>query len=277
MTALPYAEVIGDPIAHSKSPLIHRFWLDKIGHAAEYRATRVTARQLPQYLGQRRADPYWRGCSVTAPLKRLAAAAIGDPTGVCASLGAVNCVVRTPLGCTISANTDIAGLVEALAGVSVAGGKACIIGAGGAAWTALCYLVQHRVDEIAVIARDAAKAGTMRQILARPPAFEVHGLADAALAMRGAGLVINASPLGMTGAPGMPQPLLDALPAGATLLDMVYAPVETELLAAARAKGMTAIDGLAMLVGQAAPAFELFFGAPAPRQYDAELRALLAA
>ena len=92
---VPYAEVIGDPVGHSKSPLIHKFWLLKLGIAAVYRATRVAPRELAAFLKQRRADLYWRGCNVTAPHKREAARLVGDPIGACAWLGAVVVPINT--------------------------------------------------------------------------------------------------------------------------------------------------------------------------------------
>ena len=274
MTSL-YAEVIGDPIDHSKSPLIHRFWLGKSGVDADYRATRVGIADLTSYLDARRRDPAWRGCNVTAPLKRAAAAEVGDPAGACASLGAVNCVVRSPLGCTFGFNSDVAGIDEMLAGLELSDSKVCIIGAGGAARAALCALNKRPPAEIALIARDVGRARMLRRLLPKSVRLGVRSFSGAVEALNGAKLVVNASPLGMAGQPGMPPPILDGLPAGAVIFDMVYAPLETPLLKAARERQLRAIDGLTMLIGQAAPAFELFFGKPAPREHDAQLKALL--
>lgn len=273
---VPYAEVIGDPVAHSKSPLIHKFWLQKLGIAADYRATRVAPRELAAFLKQRRADLYWRGCNVTAPHKREAARLVGDPIGACAWLGAVNTIVRTPLGCEIGSNTDVQGIADAVGGLNLEGGRACLIGAGGAARAALCFL-QSRSAHVAIVARDRRKGDALADKFAGDT--EVHDFDNAAAAMRDASLIVNATPLGMTGQVSMSPNVLEGLAAarpGAAVLDMVYAPVETALLRAARERGLVAIDGLAMLIGQAAPAFEIFFGRPAPREYDSELRELLA-
>ncbi len=276
---IPYAEVIGDPIGHSMSPLIHKYWLEKTGGAGDYRATRVAAGGLAAYLERRRSDPYWRGCSVTAPLKREAAELLGDPTGICSWIGAVNCVFRSALG-LVPANSDIAGIDSALAGVRLEGEKISLIGAGGAAASALCYLIGRRPGAIDLIARDPAKATKLR---GRVPSstrdlVEIVPLAEAQSSVGSASLIVNATPMGMNGGPPIAPALLEGVSeakAGATMFDMVYAPAETELLSAARERGFACISGLAMLVGQAAPAFETFFGRPAPREHDSELMELL--
>jgi shikimate dehydrogenase len=279
----PYAEVIGDPIGHSKSPLIHGFWLEALGLAGDYRAVQVPAGGLASYLESRRGDPFWRGCNVTAPLKREAAELLGDPTGICAWLGAVNCVFRSPLACAVPANTDLAGIAEALDGVKLEGEKACLIGTGGAAMAALCYLLGRHVGTVSVLARDRTKAEALCRLVPKPQAASLApaGLEQAAAAVGGARLVVNATPMGMRGGPAPRPEIVDALAGAlgpdASVFDMVYSPPETALLAAARARGAHCIDGLTMLVGQAAPAFETFFGAPAPRARDPELRARLAA
>ena len=94
----PYAEVIGDPIAHSKSPLIHNFWLNALGIDAEYRATRVAAADLGAFFERRRADPAWRGCNITIPHKQAALDHVADPGDVRGSIGAINTVFRGEQG-----------------------------------------------------------------------------------------------------------------------------------------------------------------------------------
>jgi predicted house-cleaning NTP pyrophosphatase (Maf/HAM1 superfamily) len=122
-----YAEVIGDPISHSKSPLIHGFWLEKLGIAADYRACHVPSQDLPAYLASRRADPHWRGCNVTIPHKALA-------------IGAVNTVVPLPGGGLGGTNTDVDGVADAVGDLRLDGRHAVVIGAGGAA-RALAMLI----------------------------------------------------------------------------------------------------------------------------------------
>lgn len=275
---VPYAEVIGDPIGHSKSPLIHRFWLEKLGIGAEYRPLRLGTKQFAAYLADRKADSCWRGCNVTAPLKSRAAQLVGTPTGLCDFVGAVNCIVRTPLSCMFGTNTDLDGIGEALTGQDLQTSNICLIGAGGAARAALCYLVRHKARSIAVVAREAAKAEALTKSVAKgSTALASAGIDQAAAAIAAASILINATPMGMTAGPEMEPLILNNVAAGQTVFDMVYAPVETDLLRRAGKVGAKTVDGLTMLIGQAAPAFELFFGEPAPRQYDGELRKLLKA
>ena len=113
----PYAEVIGDPIAHSKSPIIHGFWLEKLGIDAEYRATRVTSDDLPRFIAERRADPAWRGCNVTIPHKVAMLDLVDDPGGVRDSIGAMNTVVRQGPDTLFGTNTDAAGFYAPIADV----------------------------------------------------------------------------------------------------------------------------------------------------------------
>ncbi|MBA3676082.1 MAG: shikimate dehydrogenase [Sphingosinicella sp.] len=277
----PYAEVIGDPISHSKSPLIHGFWLEKLGLEGEYRATRVEGASLRSYLETKRNDIWWRGCNVTAPLKEKAAEQVGAPSGLCQFLGAVNCITRTPLSCLVGANSDLAGLKEALSDVELKGAHAVLIGAGGAARAALCHLVSNQVRQVTILARNEARASALASLI--PPSagtkMEAATFDRFPGARQGVDLLINATPMGMRGGPSMHPALIDWLATGGReetcAFDMVYDPIETEFLAAALAGGARIKDGLHMLIGQAAPAFELFFGAAAPREHDVELRALV--
>lgn len=274
----PYAEVIGDPVAHSKSPLIHGFWLEKLGMDGEYRRTRIGAGELPSYLEARRRDIWWRGCNVTAPLKEEAAASVGAPAGLCRFLGAVNCITRTPLSCMVGTNTDLAGLKEALSDIDLVGTHVVLIGAGGAARAALCHLASSRARLVTILARDEKKASALASLLpaAGETRVEFAALDHFPTAAEGARLVINATPMGMRGGPVMPAFILDRLarkrdePTFA--FDMIYDPLESDFLAASRTGGARIKDGLHMLIGQAAPAFELFFGAAPPREHDRELR-----
>jgi shikimate dehydrogenase len=273
---IPYAEVIGDPVAHSKSPLIHKFWLERLGLEGDYRAERVQPGQLRAHLDRRRADPFWRGSNVTAPLKARAASLVSDPTGLCARIGAMNAVFRSPLGRSLGANTDMIGIAAALGDAAAPGQRACVIGAGGAARAALEYLRLRGVSDVHLIVRDVARGRNVHRAFATGGA--VHALDDEAAAIAGAHWLINASPLGMAGRAPMPRPILDALEGmddSGIVFDMVYSPVGTALLGRANALGRRNVDGLDMLIGQAAPAFALFFGAPAPRDCDATLRAVL--
>jgi shikimate dehydrogenase len=273
---IPYAEVIGDPVAHSKSPLIHKFWLERLGLEGDYRAERLRAGELKAHLERRRADPFWRGCNVTAPLKARAASLVVDPTGICARIGAMNAIFRSPLGRSLGANTDMIGIAAALGDAAAPGQRACVIGAGAAARAALEYRRLRGTSDVRLIVRDVPRGRNVMRELATGGA--VHGLADGGAAIAGAQWLINASPLGMAGMAPMPAAVLDAVEGmddRGIIFDMVYSPLETALLRRAAALGRETVDGLAMLIGQAAPAFALFFGVPAPRERDAELRAML--
>lgn len=272
----PYAEVIGEPIAHSKSPLIHNFWLGKLGIDAEYRACHVRPGELADYFARRREDSAWHGCNVTIPHKERVAAFLDRPDAKAGAIGATNTVFRLAGGGLGGTNTDVDGVREAIAAVEASGRPVVVIGAGGAARAAFALLAGESCASVTVIARNAGKA---RQAAADCGlAVDVAAFAPASGAFAGAALIINATQLGMTGEQPMPDVVLDQLAEtapDALVFDMVYAPLETALLKRARASGRRTADGLQMLIGQAATAFECFFGARPPRDCDAGLRELL--
>jgi len=284
MSGLPFAEVIGDPIAHSKSPLIHGFWLHRLGLAGEYRATHVRPEELAAFIADRRTDPLWRGCNVTLPHKQAVMAELDRIDPVAAAIGAVNVVVPEVNG-LVGYNSDAAGFLEPLRPLLAERHLfrlARIIGSGGAA-RAVAHALWGEGFTLVAIARDPEKARALLEPF-DPGHVHVGDLAafseptDFAFDDRQGVLdvVVNATSLGMVGKPPLDIDF-SHVPPGAVVYDLVYAPLETPLLAEARARGHIAVDGLAMLIGQAAVAFEKFFGQPAPRGQDAELRALLTA
>ena len=280
----PYAEVIGDPIAQSKSPAIHNFWLEKLGVEANYRATQVTATALGDLLAERQHDPNWRGCNITMPLKPKVQPYLYSVEKPVDAIGAVNTIYPALDRQLAGSNTDAAGFLEPLRNKLADRHyfrMARVLGTGGAARAIVAGLVQHGFT-IVLAGRDPAKAAAILAELgqggehhaitlehfAQPTDFafdDREGCCD---------LVVNATPLGMSGQPPLVFDWSHA-PPGSVAYDIVTDPVETDFLKNARAAGFEAIDGLAMLIGQAAAAFELFFGQPAPRGHDAELRALL--
>jgi len=266
---MPYAEVIGDPIAHSKSPLIHNFWLKRLRLEGAYRAAHVTSEQLSDYIAERQADAHWRGCNVTIPHKIAVMAHVDDPGDVEHGIGAMNTVLRAPDGRLTGTNTDAAGFFAPIADLPLAGAHVAVVGTGGAARAVLFALARAEVGAVTLIARNPLKAAAL---LAR---FGLKGSVQPLDArLPAARLLVNATQLGMVGQ----DPLaldLSSLPEDAVVYDLVYAPLKTGLLAAAQTRGLITVDGLEMLIGQAALAFELFFGAPPPRADDDELRALL--
>ena len=284
----PYAEVIGDPIAHSKSPLIHNFWLEKLGIEAEYRKTHVRPEELADYFRTRRADPDWRGCNVTIPHKQAVMPFLDRIDSAADRIGAVNTIAREaadPGDPLVGYNSDAPGFLEPLRPLLAETHlfrMARILGAGGAARAVVDAL--HRENFALVVA--ARRIGLAQALIAGfDPAFN-HAATldhfadptDFAFDDRAdvLDLIVNTTPLGMAGQPPLTLDF-SHVPPGAVFYDIVYVPLETPLLAEARRRGHPAIDGLAMLIGQAAVAFELFFGQPAPRRHDAELRALLTA
>ena len=283
---LPYAEVIGDPIVQSKSPAIHKFWLTKLGIAADYRACHVKADELEGYFAQRPADPDWRGCNITMPHKQAAMAYLDAIDPQAQRIGAVNTVVRGADGRLTGYNTDAPGFLEPLRPLldrQHLFRMARILGAGGAARAIVAALADEGFT-LVLAARDPAKARALLDELA--PKGEHHAVDLAHFAPETdfefddrqglLDLIVNASPLGMAGQPPLAFDFSHA-PPGSVVYDIVTHPLDTSLLVEARERGFHAVDGLAMLIGQAAVAFAKFFGAPAPREHDAQLRGILTA
>ncbi|WP_375403403.1 shikimate dehydrogenase family protein [uncultured Sphingomonas sp.] len=266
-----YAEVIGDPISHSKSPLIHGFWLHALDLDADYRAARVAPADLAAYFASRRADPDWRGCNVTVPHKLAALDHVEDRGDIRTTIGAINLAMRAEDGALIGANTDAGGFYAPIAGFDFAGKPVVVIGAGGAARAVLFALAKMAVGPVTVLNRTPLKGAAL---------LSTFGLKGRALPLTAplppAALLVNASLLGMTGQPPL-EIDLTPLPEEAVVYDLVYAPLETDLLVQANDRGLETVDGLEMLVAQAALAFELLFGVEPPRERDDELRELLTA
>ena len=281
----PYAEVIGDPIVQSKSPAIHGYWIEQLGLDADYRAAHVTSSGLEDYLKSRREDPHWRGCNVTMPHKQAVIPLLDRLDPLAARIGAVNTIVREPDGSLSGYNTDAGGFLEPLRPVLAKQHlfrMARVLGTGGAARAIIAALAQEHVV-IVLAGRDPEKARALLDELdpkgehhvaplahfAEPTDFEFDDRAGCF------DLVVNASPLGMAGQPPLEFDF-SHVPPGSIIYDIVTHPVDTPLLKAARAAGYRTVDGLSMLIGQAAEAFERFFGKAPPREDDdVELRARL--
>jgi shikimate dehydrogenase len=279
--------VIGDPIAQSRSPAIHGYWLGQLGLTADYRACHVAPGELADYPAARRGDPHWRGCNVTMPHKQAIMPLLDRLDPLARRVGAVNTVVREANGALAGYNTDVPGFLEPLRPL-LAGQHlfrmARILGTGGAARAIVAALAQEGFV-LVLAGRDPAKARALLDEL--DPGGDHHaidlahfaGATDFAFDDRAhcLDLIVNASPLGMAGQPPLLFDLSHA-PPNSVVYDIVTHPLDTPLLKAARAAGLRTIDGLSMLIGQAAVAFEHFFGQPPPRaDGDAALRALLTA
>jgi shikimate dehydrogenase len=280
----PYAEVIGDPIAQSKSPPIHNFWLDKLGLAGEYGRCLVAPADLAGYVARVREADAWRGCNVTMPHKQAIMPLLDAVDPLARRIGAVNTVVRESDGRLVGYNTDAGGFLEPLRPLLDRQHyfrMARVLGTGGAA-RAIIAALADRGFVIVLAGRNPEKARALLDELA--PKGEHHavdlahfaGPTDFAFDDREGclDLIVNASPLGMAGQPPLAFDFSHA-PPGSVVYDIVTHPLDTDLLKRARDAGLSTVDGLSMLIGQAAEAFERFYGQASPRQHDTELRALL--
>ncbi len=257
---IPLAGVIGRPIAHSKSPRLHRHWLAQHGLEGDYVPLHVEEEDLEQVL---RTLPRmgFVGANITIPHK-VAALRLADHVSDRATLiGAANTLIFRPDGRILADNTDGYGFLANLrAGApdwDPAAGAAAVLGAGGAARAVIASLLESGVPEILLTNRTRNKADDLRAEFGHR--LTVVDWVQAGNVVEEATTVVNTTSLGMTGAPDLRVPL-DGLHPGQVVTDLVYNPLETRLLAAARAAGCTTVDGLGMLLHQAVPAFERWFG-----------------
>jgi shikimate dehydrogenase len=265
--------VIGWPAGHSRSPLIHNYWIKQHDIAAEYRREAVPPEKFAEFVASWREHGYV-GANVTLPHKE-AALKLSQPDDRAEAVGAAN-TLWLEGGVLHSTNTDVEGftanLDAAVPGWDAGLASAVVLGAGGAARAVVFALLERGAERVYVANRTFEKAEDFRARFGervRPLRWgEVNGL------LAGAQLLANATSLGMAG-----QPALDIdvarLPPSAVVTDIVYAPLETPLLAAAREHGLRTADGLGMLLHQAVRGFSLWFGVRP--QVTAELRALVEA
>ena len=255
------AGVIGSPVRHSRSPVIHNAAFAALGLDWVYLAFEVGEEQAAAAVRGGAALGF-RGLSVTMPLKSVVLGAVDEVSATAQTLGAANTITFRD-GRTQGDNTDGEGLLRALrasAGWNPAGQHVAVVGAGGAARAAIFALGQAGVGSIAVINRSARSAA--RAVALGGPAAHIGRDEDIATA----GLVVNATPVGMNGTEAAGLTPFDPalLHTGQVVVDLVYHPLETPLLAAAARAGAVAVDGLGMLVHQAALQFELWTGLDAP-------------
>lgn len=284
--SIPYAEVIGDPIAQSKSPVIHGFWLEQLGLEGRYDRAHVKAEGLADYLAARCGDPAWRGCNVTMPHKQAVIALLDRLDPLAERIGAVNTIVPED-GALVGYNTDAPGFLEPLQPMLAQTHyfrMARVLGTGGAARAIIAALADAGMV-IVLAGRNVEKARALLDELDPKGEHHVAPLAHFADATDFAfddregcfDLVVNASSLGMIGQPPLAFDMTHA-PPGSVFYDIVTSPLETAFLKSARGSGFNTVDGLSMLIGQADHAFRRFFGATPPRgEADAELRARLLA
>ena len=256
------AGIVGSPVSHSLSPLIHNAWIAAAGLDAAYVPFAPPADGFFAFVEGLRGGAI-RGLNVTVPFKEEALALATAATARAKRAGAANVLVFGKDGGLLADNTDGAGMLAALAeqapAFRVKDGPALILGAGGAARGAAAALVAAKSPEIRIANRTAARAEALAADLGAP----CRAVAPDAAAFDGVALVVNATTLGLGGGRG-PEAWLERASPGAVVLDMVYKPLRTEFLRRAAAAGCAPVDGLAMLIGQARPSFEAFFGAPPP-------------
>lgn len=263
------AGVVGAPVRHSLSPLIHNAWIEAAGLDAVYLAF------APDRDGFKRLVDGFRGgvvlgLNVTVPFKEEALAAADRATDEAHAGGAANLLLFHADGTVEAGATDGEGLLLALggAGFDPVGARAAVIGAGGAARGAVAALLEAGAARVDVVNRTLERAQAVADL---SPHVFAHGWSDAAAVLEGAHAVINATTLGMEGQPPL-ELSLDAAPKSAVVMDMVYRPLKTALLRAAERRGHPTADGLSMLIGQAVPSFEAMFMRPPPAEVD--MRAL---
>ncbi|MBT3810040.1 MAG: shikimate dehydrogenase [Rhodospirillaceae bacterium] len=282
MTGKLKAGVMGWPVAHSLSPALHGHWLARYGIAGRYDAIPVRPEDLQAALAGLHEQGF-RGVNLTVPHKEAALGFVDAIDDTARRIGAVNTIILGDDGSLSATNTDAYGLIEnirALAAAALASRfndrPAVILGAGGAARAAVVGLADAGVADIRIVNRTVARAEALAALADGSGAsVSAQGWGAAAEVLADAGLLINTSTLGMAGQPPLELDLA-RLPSDAVVNDIVYAPLETDLLAAARARGNIVVDGLGMLLHQARAGFRAWFGVdPA---VDEELRtAVLAA
>ena len=269
------AGVMGWPVDHSLSPRLHGYWLEANGIDGAYLPLAVAPEHFAQAL-RVLALLGFRGVNITVPHKEAALDVVDVAVPLARRIGAVNTITVRGDGTLEGTNTDAYGFTEHLKATvpdwQASGGPAVIIGAGGAARAISVALVDAGVAEIRIVNRTLARAEALATTVGEP--VRVLPWTGRANAVGDAALVVNTTTLGMTG-----QPALDLEAASinddAVVCDIVYAPLQTPLLRAAAGRGLRTVGGLGMLIHQARPGFEAWFGV-APEITD-ELRAFLAA
>ncbi|MEO8666967.1 MAG: shikimate dehydrogenase [Bauldia sp.] len=256
---IPVACVIGWPVAHSRSPIIHRFWLQELGLSGDYVRQPVAPEEIQAFL-KNLAERGYVGGNVTVPHKEAAFAAATEVDAAGQAVGAVN-TLWIDGGQLIASNTDslgfLANLDEKIGPVDGSGRPASVLGAGGAARATVWALLSRGFEPIHVVNRTIDRAEVLATRFGK--SVRPASWSDLPRLLRETKLLVNTTSLGMVGQPELVVDLAP-LPEDAIVTDLVYVPIETGLLRAARARRLVAVDGLGMLLHQAAPGFERWFG-----------------
>lgn len=260
--AAKLAGVIGWPITHSRSPAIHGFWLEQYGIDGAYIPLGIDPKNIGQMFD---ALPKlgFRGWNVTLPHKEDAFRLVHERTQTAEDIGAVNTVTVQPDGSLHGDNSDAFGFMAHLDQSAPSWPKdrpAVVLGAGGAARAVCSGLLQAGVPSLRLMNRTKARAEALAAGFG--PQVEVIDWEERSEALAGAGLLTNTTSLGMTKQPAL-EIALDDMPGDGVVYDIVYVPLETDLLAHARARNLASVDGLGMLLHQARPGFHRWFGVDA--------------
>ncbi len=265
------AGVVGRPVAHSLSPILHNAWLAAAGIDGVYVAFAPDADGFERLAEGFRGGAV-RGVNVTVPFKEQALAVADRRSEQAERAGAANLLLFEPNGQIVADNTDGFGLLRAFSVQAPhwnpGQGPVTVLGAGGAARGAVAALLAAGAPKVFVVNRSVGKADALAAAFG--PKVTSYAMADAARAFEGATAVINATSAGLAGEGVLDLPLNLTDPA-TVLMDMVYKPLDTAILVQARALGRTTVDGLEMLIRQAEPSFEAFYGQPPP---EADVRSL---
>lgn len=257
---IPLAGVIGSPVAHSRSPRLHRHWLTTYGIQGHYIPMDVAAGDLEHVI---RTLPKmgFVGVNVTIPHKEAVMNIADQITDRATLIGAANTLIFRPDGKIHADNTDgygfITNLQQGAPDWDPTAGPAVVLGAGGAARAVVASLIEAGAPEILLTNRTRDRAERLREDFGQK--IRVVDWVQAGNLFEGAGLVVNTTSLGMVGKPELRVPL-DGLEAGTVVTDLIYAPLKTRLLKVAEESGCTVVDGLGMLLHQAVPGFERWFG-----------------
>lgn len=271
---IPLAGVIGNPIEHSKSPALHTHWLKTLGIRGHYIPMRVEREDLESVLRSLHKAGFV-GVNVTIPHKELVLEIADIVTDRASLIGAANTLIFRKDGKIHADNTDGFGFIENLRqgapGWNPVAGPAAVLGAGGAARAVIASLLEVGVDEIRLSNRTRTRAEALRADFGSK--ITVVDWVQAGNMLDGAATVVNTTSLGMVGKQEMRVPL-DGLTSGAVVTDLVYTPMLTPFLKTAAEMGCITVDGMGMLLHQATPGFERWFGTRPPVD-DAARRAVL--
>jgi shikimate dehydrogenase len=251
---------MGWPVMHSRSPLMHNYWFAQQGLAGAYVPLAIKPGTVRAAL--RALNPLgFAGCNVTIPHKQEAMAVVDELDEVAKRIGAISCVVARPDGSLFGTNNDWIGFINSVKdehpGWRAAAGPVAVIGAGGGA-RAICYgLIREGVPEIRLVNRTLGRAQELAAEFGAP--IRTLRWEERAAALEGVAMVVNTTSQGMVGQATLDLPL-DCLPQTALAADIIYVPLETPFLAAARARGNPTLNGLGMLIHQGRPAWKLWFG-----------------